>query len=146
MGGRPSRESWRRARWQLRFLDVIWVVFSLKVIVHIPRLRVDGVEGGSCCPIKSIVPIETADVQPVDNPWESGALADGAVNPNAVWGVLLRWGVIRDGLTITKPHRKVCNRGFLLLEPRRKIAAMRDERVGLVDQVAREWLGWPLGR
>ena len=120
VGGRPSRESWRRARWRLRFLDVIWVVFSLEVIVHIPRLRVDGIEGALCRPIKSIVPIETADVQPVDNPPESGALADGAVNPNAVWGILLWWGVIRDGLTVTKPHCKVFNRGFLLLEPRRK--------------------------
>ncbi len=114
------RESWRRACWGLRFQDVSWVVFSLKVIVHIPRSRVDGVEGASCRPIKSIVPIDTEDVQPVNNPRESGALADGAVNPNAVWGVLLRWGVICDGLTVTKPHREVCNCGFLLLEPRRK--------------------------
>ncbi len=80
------------------------MILELRVFVHIPRPCVDGVEGLSCIAIKAVVEVESTDVQSVNNPRETGAFADGAVNANAVWGVLLRWGVKCDGLTVAKPH------------------------------------------
>jgi hypothetical protein len=80
------------------------MILELRVFIHIPRPHVDGVKGLSCIAIKAVVAVESIDVQSVDNPREAGAFADGAVNANAVWGVLLRWGVKCDGLTVAEPH------------------------------------------
>ncbi len=140
MDGHPSRESMRRAPRRERS-GIIGVVDELGMVVQESCPRVDGVEGASCVPIKSVVPVKSADVYTVDYPRESGALADGAVDTNAVWGVLLRGGVKRDRLTVTKPHGEVCNRSLLLFEPGCKISESRNEPVGLVDQVARECAG-----
>ncbi len=138
--GRPSRESMRRAPRRER-PGVIGVVDELGMVIPESCPRVDGVKGTSCVLIKLVVPVKSADVYTVDYPWESGALADGAVDRNAVRGVLLRGGVKHDRLAVTKPHGEVCNRSLLLFKPGCKISASRDERVGLIDQVARECAG-----
>ncbi len=83
--------------------------------VQVTCLRVDGLEGASDGPILAIVAIKSANVEPVDDPREAGALAEGAVMANAVWEVPLRRGVEGDGLTVAEPHREVRNRCLLLL-------------------------------
>ncbi len=86
-----------------------------------------------------VVAVKSANVESVDNPRELCALAEGAVNTNAVREVPLGWRIECDGLTVAVPHGEVRNRRLLLLEPRRKIPTARDDRVCLVDKVARQW-------
>ncbi len=144
--GRPSHESARRAPRRGR-PGIIRVVGELRVFIQELRPLVDGVEGATCTLIEAEVPVEYADVYAVDYSRESGALADGAVDLDAVRGVTL-WRIVkRDRLTVTKPHGEVRDRSLLVFEPGCEIAALRDESVGLVDQVLRErvW-GVPLKR
>ncbi len=117
------------------------------MFVQESRPLVDGVEGATCTPIEVEVPVESTDVYAVDYPRESGALADGAVDSDAVRGVTLQRRVKHDRLTVTEPHGEVRDRSLLVFEPGCEIAASRDESVGLVDQVLRErvW-GVPLKR
>ncbi len=135
--GRPSCESARRAPRRGR-PGIIGVVGELGVFVQESRPLVDGVKGTTCTLIEAEVPVESADVYAVDYPRESGALADGAVDLDAVRGVTLRRRVKRDRLTVTKPHGEVQDCSLLVFEPGCEIATSRDERVGLVDQVLRE--------
>jgi len=59
----------------------------------------------------------------------------------STWAARAGWGVEGDRLSVAEPHREVCNRRLLVLQPRREVAASRDERVGFVNQVAREGPG-----
>ena len=90
-------------------------------------------------PIIAIVAVESADVKPVDDPREAGALAECAVK--AAWAARAGWGVEGDGLSFAEPHGEVRNRRLLKLQPRREVTTSRDERVGFVNQVAREGPG-----
>ncbi len=47
----------------------------------------DGHEGALNGPISAIFGVKSMDVKLVNNPWEAGALAKGAVNANAMWEV-----------------------------------------------------------
>jgi hypothetical protein len=73
--GRPSCESTRRAPRRER-PGVIGVVDELGMVIQESCPCVDGVKGASCVPIKSVVPVKSADVYTVNYPRESGALAD----------------------------------------------------------------------
>ncbi len=109
------------------------------VAVEVPRPSVDCVECTLDPPIIAIVVVESADVKPVDDPREAGALAKSAVK--AAWAARAGWGVEGDRLSVTEPHGEVSNRRLLLLQPRREVTASRDERVGFVNQVSREGPG-----
>jgi len=109
------------------------------VVVEVPRPSVDRVKCASDPPIIVIVVVESADVKPFDDQREAGALAECAVK--AAWAARAGWGVEGDRLSVAEPHGEVSNRRLLLFQPRREVAASRDERVGFVDQVAREGPG-----
>jgi hypothetical protein len=130
--GRPSRKSARRAP-RRGHPGIIGVVGELGVFVQESRPLVDGVEGATCTPSEAEVLVESADVYAVNYPRESGALADSAVDSDAVRGVTLRRRVKCDKLTVTKPHGEVRDRSLLVFEPGCEIARSRDERVGLVN-------------
>jgi hypothetical protein len=86
-----------------------------------------------------VVAVKSANLELVDDPRELCALAEGAVNTNAMRQLPLGWRIECDGLTIAEPHGEVRNRCLLLLEPRRKISTARDDCVCLVNKVARQW-------
>jgi hypothetical protein len=120
-------------------LDVIGMFVDVGVVVEVPCPSVDRIKCASDPPIIPIVAVESADVKPVDNPREAGALAKCAVK--AAWAARAGWGVKGDRLSVAEPHGEVSNRCLLVLQPRREVAASRDERVGFVNQVAREGPG-----
>ncbi len=91
------------------------MILELGMVVQVMRPCVDGFEGTSDGPIFTIVTVKSTDVKLVDDPWEAGALAKGAVMANTVWEVPLRRGVEGDGLTVAKPHQELCNHFLLLL-------------------------------
>ncbi len=111
------------------------------MVVQVSRPCVDGVEGTADVPIHAIVAIEAVDEEAVDNPRETGALAEGAIKAKAAWAAHVGWGVEGGGLTVSKPHQEVDNHRFLLVQPGCKIPTARDKCVGLVDQVARGCFG-----
>jgi hypothetical protein len=119
-GGRSARASSR------------WVV-ELGMVVQVSCPSVDGHKGASDGPIHAIFGVKSADVNSVNDPREAGALAEGAVNANAVWEVPFWWQVEGDRLTVTKPHGKVGDCCLLLLQPGCEIPVVKDERVGLVN-------------
>jgi hypothetical protein len=86
-----------------------------QMVIQVTHPRIDGLEGASDGPILKIVAVKSANVESVDNPWEAGALAEGAVMANAAWEVPLWRGVEGDKLTIAKPHQEVPNHCLLLL-------------------------------
>ncbi len=88
-----------------------------------------------------VVAIKSADEEAVDNPWEVGALLEGAVDAKSAWAASAGRGAEGDGLVVAQPHQEVCNHCFLLVQPGRKISAARDKRVSFVDQVARGYFG-----
>jgi hypothetical protein len=94
---------------------IMGVILELGMVVQVMRPRVDGLEGASDGPILAIVTVKSSNVESVDNPWEAGEFAEGAVMANATWEVPLRRGVEGDGLTVAEPHREVRNRCLLLL-------------------------------
>jgi hypothetical protein len=120
------------------------MVIELGMVVQVLCPSIDGHKGTSDGPIHAIFGVKSADVKLVDDPREAGALAKGAVNANAAWEVPFWWQVEGDGLTVAEPHGKVGDRRLLLLQPGCEIPVARDERVGLVDQVARECAGGEL--
>jgi hypothetical protein len=128
-------------------LGVIVVVVDVRMVIKVPRSAVDLVEGAPNVPIFAVVAVESADVESVDNPREASALANRAVDANSAGNVSFRGRVECGGVTVAQPQGEVCYRRLLLLQPSREIPAERDERVGLVNQVAGEcaW-GGPLGR
>ncbi len=83
------------------------------VVVEPLRSPVDIVEGAADLPIFTIIAVKSADVEPVDDPREAGALAECAVK--AAWAAGAGWGVERDGLAVAEPHGEVRNRRFLVL-------------------------------
>ncbi len=109
------------------------------VVVEVPCPSVDCVKCALDPPIILIVAVKSADVKPVDDLREAGALAECAVK--AAWAARAGWGVEGDRLSIAKPHGEVSTRCLLVLQPRREVAASRDERVGFVNQVARKGPG-----
>ena len=120
-------------------MDIIWMVVDVRIVVEVPHPSIYRVECASDPPIIAIVAIKSADVKPVDDPREAGALAECAVK--AVWTARAGWGVEGDRLSVAEPHREISNRRLLLFQPRREVAASRNKRVGFVDQVAREGPG-----
>jgi hypothetical protein len=128
-------------------LGIIGVVVDIGMVVEVPRSAVDLVEGAPNVPIFTIVVVESADVESVDDPREAGALANRAVDANPAGNVSFRRRVECGGVTVAQPQGEVCYHRLLLLQPSREIPVERDERVGLVGQVAGEcaW-GGPLGR
>jgi hypothetical protein len=94
-------------------LDVIgMVVKPLRSPVYI-------VEGAADLLIFSMIAVKSADVEPVDDPREADALAEGAVNATAagevpaVGEVPSRGKVEGDGLSVAEPHGEVRNRRLL---------------------------------
>jgi hypothetical protein len=65
----------------------------------------------------------------------------GAIEAEPAWTVSAGRGIEGDRLSIAKPHQEVGDRPVLLLQSRREIAALRDERVSFVGQVARGGFG-----
>ncbi len=123
------------------------VVVDVGMVVKVPRSAVDLVEGAPNVPIFAVVAVKSADVESVDDPREAGALADRAVDANPAGNVLFRGQVECGGVTVAQPQGEVCYRRLLMLQTSREIPMERDERVGLVGQVAGEcaW-GGPLAR
>ncbi len=128
-------------------MGVIVVVINVGMVVEVPRSAVDLVEGAPNVPIFAIVAVKSADVESVDDPREAGALANRAVDANPAGNVSFRGRVECGGVTVAQPQGEVWYRCLLLLQPSREIPVERDERVGLVGQVAGEcaW-GGPLAR
>ena len=60
-----------------------------------------------------MITVKSADVEPVDDPREADALAEGAVNATAAGEVPSRGKVEGDGLSVAEPHGEVCNRRLL---------------------------------
>ena len=120
-------------------MDVIGMFDDVGVVVKVPCPSVDRVKCALDPPIILIVAVEDADVKPVDYLREAGALAECAVK--AAWAARAGWGIEGDRLSVAEPHGEVSNRRLLVLQPRRKVAASSDKRVGFVNQVAREGPG-----
>ncbi len=112
------------------------MVLDVGVVVEPPRSPVNIVKGAADDSIFAIGAVEAPNVELVDDPREAGALAECAVK--AARAARAGWGVEGDGLAVAEPHREVRDRCLLLLQPSRKIPASRDERVGFVNQIARE--------
>jgi hypothetical protein len=119
-------------------LDVIGMVLDVGMVVEPLRSAVDIVEGAADDSIFAKIAVKSAYVEPVDDPREAGALAECAVKAEAACA---GWGVEGDRLSVAEPHGEVRNRRLLVLQPRREVAASRDERVSFVNQVAREGPG-----
>ena len=115
------------------------MVVDVRIVVEVPHPSIYRVECASDPPIIAIVAIKSADVKPVDDPREAGALAECAVK--AAWAARAGWGVEGDRLSIAEPHGEVSNRRLFLLQPRREVAESWDERISFVNQVAREGPG-----
>ncbi len=111
------------------------------MVVEVPRSAVDAVEGAADRLIFPIVAIKAADEETVDDPRDIGALAEGAVEAEPAWTVSTGRGLKGDRLSVAKPHREVCDRCVLLLQSRREITALRDERVSFIGQVVRGGFG-----
>jgi hypothetical protein len=117
------------------------MIIKLRMVIRVLRPTVDIVEGTADHPICAVVAVEAADVESVDNPREIRALAEGAVEPNPAGVVMLRRGKEGDRLAVAKPHLEVGDCCVLVFQPRRKTAAVRDECISFVNQVARWWFG-----
>jgi hypothetical protein len=117
------------------------MIVKLGMIVQVLRPAVDIVEGAADHLICAVIVVEATDVESVDNPWEIHALAEGAVEPNVVGVVMLRRGKEGDRLAVAKPHQEVGDHCILVFQPQHGTAAVRDERVSFVNQVARWWFG-----
>jgi len=74
------------------------MVFDVGIVVEVPRPSIYCIECASDPPNIAIVAvaIKSADVKPVDDPREAGALAECAVK--AAWVARAGWGVEGDGL------------------------------------------------
>jgi hypothetical protein len=88
-------------------LDVIGMVLDVGMVVEPQSSPVDIVEGAADLPIFAIIAVKSADVKPVDDPREAGALAKRAVNANAARKVPSRGEVEGDQLSIAEQHGEV---------------------------------------
>jgi hypothetical protein len=95
-------------------VGIIGVIFELRLLVKVSRLRVDVVEGTADVPIPMIVVVKSADIKAVNYPREVGALAKGAIESKSP-GAARAWrGVERDKLAIAEPHQEVRDHCLLL--------------------------------
>ncbi len=113
------------------------MIVKLGMVVQVLGPTIDIVKGTADHPICTVVAVEAADVESVDNPREIRALAEGAVRPNAAGVVTLRRGKEGDRLVVAAPHQEVGDRHVLVFQPRCETALARDEHVSFVNQVAR---------
>jgi hypothetical protein len=91
------------------------MVFDVGMVVEPLRSSVDIVEGAADLPIFAIIAVKSADVEPVDEPREADALAEGAFNATAAREVPSRGKVEGDGLSVAEPHGEVRDRRLLEL-------------------------------
>jgi hypothetical protein len=133
MDGRLSQESWRWPCCRVWHPGIIWMILELRMVVQVLHPCVNVVEGAADVPICAIVVVKSTDEEAVNNPWEVGALAKGAVDSKSMGTASTRRGVEGDALAVVEPHQEVGDHCFLLNQARYKTPAARDERVGLVN-------------
>jgi hypothetical protein len=57
------------------------------MFVQVARSSIDGHKGVLDGPTPPIFGVKSVDIKLINDPWEAGALAKGAVNANAMWEV-----------------------------------------------------------